>query len=60
LRIHTTIDNPACITQVPISGGLVLTDPSNAREDGSAQLDNQFICVQHSRLAPGCRHGIDF
>ena len=44
LRIHTTIDNPACITQVPISGGLVLTDPPNAREDGSAQLDNQLIC----------------
>ena len=44
LRIHTTIDRPACITQVPISGGLVLTDPSNAREDGSAQLDNQFMC----------------
>ena len=44
LRIHTTIDNPACITQVPISDGLVLTDPSNARDDGSAQLDNQLMC----------------
>ena len=29
---------------MPIFGGLVYTDPSNAREDGPAQLDNQFMC----------------
>ena len=44
LRIHTTIDNPACIDRRRYIGGLVYTDPSNAREDGPAQLDNQFMC----------------
>lgn len=29
---------------MPIFGGLVYTDPSNARKDGPAQLDNQFMC----------------
>src|SRR3546814_7244392 len=42
LRIHTTIDNPACITQEPTFGGLVLTDPSNARrsEEHTSELQS--------------------
>jgi hypothetical protein len=68
LRIHTTIDSPACIRQVPIVVGGLVEHPKNKGCSSIqlglggrwiAQLDNH-CCDLIDRIAPIANHGIDF
>ena len=50
LRIHTTIDSPACMTGADMSVIWQIQIRPTARGDVSAQLDNQLYSFQHSSL----------
>src|SRR3954462_5071849 len=45
LRIHITIDRPACITQAPICGDLVLLIRTDSTFVRTTQLDNHYVVI---------------